>query len=246
MLKVAGFAENMVAPTAPTELFEKAIMIAAEAGWVVQQHSVDAAELEQHTTAFERVNAKIPIADLHWSLSHVEEIDDEILGRLKAIGAGVAVAPHWYSGSFPMGKVGPRFRLVLDSGINVGASSDGGMAPFTWIYFMTTGKTRDGDPILEEQKITRMEALRISTIGGAWIVREENELGSIEPGKLADLVVLSDDYLSVPDEELRSLKSVLSVLGGDIVYSDGSIVQCVTDPSGPWHRQDRNDRCVIQ
>ena len=92
--KIAGFGENIVAettPIQPLELFEEAFTIAAQNGWLVHQHSIDVEELERHTTAFERVNASIPIADLHWSLSHVFEIDDEILSRLKTMGAGVAV-----------------------------------------------------------------------------------------------------------------------------------------------------------
>ena len=110
---------------------------------------------------------------------------------------------------------------------------------------MTTGRTRQGDPILADQKITRMEALRASTMGSAWIAKSEHELGSIEPGKLADFVVLADDYLTVSDEDLKSMKSVLTVLGGDIVYSDGSVVSC-GDQSTPWYRQNPADGCVIQ
>ena len=248
MFKVSGFGENIIAelnPIRPLELFVEAFTIAAENGWKVQQHSIDVEELEMHTTAFEIVNAEFPITDLHWSLSHVEEIDQGILDRLKAMGVGISAQMHWYGGFFGMGDVGPDYRLILDSGVVMGAGSDGMSIPWSWIYHMTTGRTRQGDPILADQKITRMEALRASTMGSAWIAKSEHELGSIEPGKLADFVVLGDDYLTVSDEDLKSMHSVLTVLGGDIVYSDGSIVSC-SDQSGPWYRQNLADSCVIQ
>lgn len=247
MFKVSGFGENIVRemnPIRPLELFVEAFTIAAENGWKVQQHSIDVEELERHTTAFEIVNAEIPLADLHWSLSHVEEIDQGILERLSAMGVGVSTQMHWYSGFFGMGDVGPPWRLILDSGVVMGAGSDGMSIPWKWIYHMTTGRTMSGDPILEDQKVTRMEALRASTMGSAWIAKSEHELGSIEPGKLADFVVLSDDYLTVPDEELLNLKSVLSVLGGAVVYSDGSVVACGAD-SSPWYREDPTEGCQI-
>ena len=249
MYKIAGFGENIIAETTPIqrmELFEEAFTIAAENGWLVHQHSIDVEELERHTTAFERVDSRTPIADLHWNLSHVFEIDEEILGRLNAMGAGVAVQMHWYHGSSPLGEVGPPYRRILDSGVPMGAGSDAGTyVPWVWIYHMTTGNTSSGEPILTDQKITRMEALRISTLGSAWFALEEDALGSIEEGKLADLVVLSDDYLTVPDDDLRSLTSVLTLIGGEVVYSDGSFVACSPDQAGPWHLMDQEDRCQI-
>ncbi len=249
MLKVSGFGENVVSntsPIQPLELFVDAYTIAAEHGWLIHQHSVDVNQLEIHTTAFERVNEITPIADLHWNLSHVQEIDEGILQRLKAIGAGVAVQNHYYHGSFSMGDVGPPYRLILDSGAHMSAGSDGGpFSPWISIYHMTTGMTSYGDPILADQAITRMEALRAWTLGSAWDAHSEHELGSIEPGKLADIVVLSDDYLTIGDEALKNLKSVLTILDGEIVYSDGSVVACGGN-QGTWFRDGAESRCQLQ
>ena len=248
MLKVSGLGENVVAnttPIQPLQMFVDAYTIAAEHGWLVHQHSVNVQELDTHTTAFERVNEIIPIADLHWNLSHVQEIDEGVLERLKAIGAGVAVQNHYYHGSFPMGDVGPPYRLILDSGAHMSAGSDGGpFSPWISIYHMTTGLTSYGDPILADQAITRMEALRAWTLGSAWDAHSEDELGSIEPGKFADIVVLSDDYLAVPNEALRGLKSVLTLIGGEIVYSDGSVVACGGE--GMWFRDGVGSACQLQ
>ena len=249
MLKVSGFGENVVSnttPIQPLELFVDAYTIAAEHGWLIHQHSVDVQQIETHTTAFERVNEITPIADLHWNLSHVQEIDEGILQRLKAIGAGVAVQNHYYHGSFSMGDVGPPYRLILDSGAHMSAGSDGGpFSPWISIYHMTTGMTSYGDPILADQAITRMEALRAWTLGSAWDAHSEHELGSIEPGKLADIVVLSDDYLAIEDEALKNLQSVLTILDGEIVYSDGSVVACGGNQE-TWFRDGAESRCQPQ
>ena len=247
MFRVIGFGENIVwetTPIQPLELFVEAFTIAAENGWLVHQHSIDVEELETHTRAFEIVNETYPIADLHWNLSHVQEIDDGILERLKAIGAGVAAQIHFYHGEFRMGSLGPPYRTILDSGINMSAGSDAtALSPWIWIYHMTTGRTSYGDPILAHEAITRTEALRATTLGTAWDALEEDDLGSIEPGKLADVVVLSADYLSVPEEELRQIKSVLTLIGGEIVYSDGSFVDCGT--GAPWFRETPDARCEL-
>ena len=245
MFKVIGFGENIVRetkPIQPLELFVEAFTIAAENEWLVHQHSIDVEELEVHTTAFEIVNETYPIADLHWNLSHVQEIDDVILERLKAIGAGVATQIHYYHGGFLMGDLGPPYRKILDSGINMSAGSDAtAFSPWIWLYHMTTGNTSYGDPILAHESVTRMEALRSTTLGTAWDALEEDNLGSIEPGKLADIVVLSADYLTVADEELRDIKSVLTLIGGEIMYSDGSLVSCGT--TGNWFRDVAEASC---
>tara|TARA_B100000586_G_C19733821_1_gene270915 strand:- start:89 stop:376 length:288 start_codon:yes stop_codon:yes gene_type:complete len=94
------------------------------------------------------------------------------------------------------------------------------MNPWYSLYYMVTGKNVLGQPINADQKITRLEALRLYTGGSAWFSHDEDVLGSIEVGKLADLVVLSDDYLAVPEEQILNLSSVLTVVGGKIVYRE--------------------------
>jgi hypothetical protein len=117
--------------------------------------------------------------------------------------------------------------------------------PFTWLWHMTTGLQNNGQVALQvENTLTREEALRISTIGSAWNFLEEDSLGSIEIGKLADLVVLSADYLTVPDDQLRTVKSVLTLVGGKIIYSDNTVVSC-TDGASPWHVDGSDDRCSL-
>lgn len=89
------------------------------------------------------------------------------------------------------------------------------------MYAIVTGKNYAGRVIEGDQTLSRMEALRLYTINGAWFSRDEDRLGSIEAGKLADVVVLSDDVLDparVPDEDIKRLRSVLTVVGGRIVH----------------------------
>lgn len=110
---------------------------------------------------------------------------------------------------------------------------------------MTTGLQNSGEVALApENTLSRQEALRISTIGSAWNLLDEDSLGSIEAGKLADLVVLSADYLTVPDDQLRILKSVLTIVGGKIIYSDNTLVSC-GDGASPWHVDGSDDTCEL-
>ena len=115
--------------------------------------------------------------------------------------------------------------MIVDSGIKVGAGSDSAqisaLNPWLMLYYMTTGKNSSGVLINAGQTLTRQEALRLYTVENGWFSKEEDKLGSIEPGKLGDVVVLNGDYFSVPDESLKSLRSVLTVVGGKIVHDEG-------------------------
>ena len=88
---------------------------------------------------------------------------------------------------------------------------------------MVTGKNSSGQIINAGQTLTRDEALRLYTVANGWFVKEENKLGSIEKGKLADVVVLNDDYFSVSDESLKKLGSILTIVGGRIVHDAGVV-----------------------
>jgi predicted amidohydrolase YtcJ len=152
----------------------------------------------------------------------VFSIGDQELARLKALGVGVTLQNHAYlNGKGP--DAGPPYRKILESGVKAGGSTDARnvapMNPWASIYYMVTGKNSAGDIINEGQTISREEALRIYTRDSAWFTKEESMLGSIETGKLADIVVLSDDYFKVAEDQIRKLQSVLTIVGGDIVYN---------------------------
>ncbi len=204
--------------------YETALQMVAKHGWAFQQHTLSLNEDQFTTSTFEKVNAVTPIADLRWSIAHVPKIDLPTLLRLKAIGAGVAVHGWLYLSGTP-NNGGPPYRTIVDSGIHVGAGSDAAAVsvfdPWFEIYYMVTGKNAAGELINDKQQLTRQEAIRLYTANNGWFLHEEDKLGTIEGGKLGDLVALNDDYFDpkkVSDEGIKKLKSVLTVVGGQIVY----------------------------
>jgi predicted amidohydrolase YtcJ len=237
MLRISGIGEfatpwfvNWAGGQRP-DSYEAALQLIAKHGWTYQQHTLSLAEVQFTAQNYEKVNAITPIAELHWSIAHVPAIDPQTLQAMKAIGVGMALHGWKYlqgSQGTPAGQpAGPPYRTILESGIHVGAGSDAGdisvLDPWFEIYYMVVGKDCTGAPINSGEQITRQQALRMYTVDNAWFFREENALGSMEEGKLGDLVVLSEDYFDpkqVSDEGIKQLKSVLSVVGGRIVYND--------------------------
>jgi predicted amidohydrolase YtcJ len=227
MMRVSGigeFATNwpLFGSVKPPSNYLNALQFVAKQGWAFQQHSLSPDEDKLTASTFEAVNATTPIAGLHWSIAHAPRIDKATIDRLKAVGAGIAVHPFAYLNA--MGG-GPPLRTILDSGIHAGAGSDSAqistLDPWLMIYYMVTGKNASGVTVNAGQQISRMEALRLYTAENGWFFHEEDKLGSIEPGKFGDVVVLSGDYLDpkkVSDEGIRQLKSVLTVVDGRVVY----------------------------
>jgi predicted amidohydrolase YtcJ len=210
---------------APPTNYETALKLIATQGWAFQQHSLSPAEDKLTIDTFEAVNKTTPIADLHWSIAHAPRIDAPTLARFKAIGAGMAIHPFTYLAGGP--GAGPPVRTIVDSGIHAGAGSDSAqistLNPWLMIYFMVTGKNSSGVLINQGQTLTRMEALRLYTSENGWFLHEDDKLGSIEAGKLGDLVVLSGDYFNataVSDEGIKKLKSALTVVDGKIVHNE--------------------------
>ena len=230
-LKIDGLGEFITnwplfgLPNVPPN-YPAAVKKAAERGWIYQQHSLSTGEDNVAISTWEQLNTQIPIAPLHWSLAHVPTITLANLQRLKALGAGVAVHGWRYLAGTTTAN-GPPYRTIVDSGIQVGAGSDSAqistLNPWLMLYYMVTGKNSSGDVINAGQTLSRQEALRLYTRENGWFSKEEDKLGSIEPGKLADLVVLNGDYFSVPDESLKRLGSVLTIVGGRIVYNSGQV-----------------------
>ncbi|HEX5432278.1 MAG TPA: amidohydrolase family protein [Bryobacteraceae bacterium] len=228
MLKISGIGEfasvwPFAGTTAPPN-YETALQLVAKHGWAFQQHSLSLNQDRFTTDTFEKVNAVTPIANLHWSIAHVPKIDRPTLDRLKAIGAGVAVHGWLFLSGTPRNG-GPPYRTILESGVHAGAGSDAAAVsvfdPWLEIYYMVTGKNSAGELINDGQQISRMDALRLYTADNGWFTHEENRLGSIEPGKLADLAVLSADFTDpkkVSDEGIKRITSVLTVIGGRVVY----------------------------
>jgi hypothetical protein len=200
-----------------------AALAAAKAGWRAEVHSLTPTDFQSEISGFEAVNAKVPISGLRWVVAHVPFITADYVARLKALGGGVNLTPYEYFGT--SSPAGPPYRMIADSGIPYGLSSDGmQIAPLNpWIhaYYATTGRNALGNQVNPGQQLTRAEVLAGFTRANQWFLggQDEDLLGSLEIGRLGDVVVLSDDYFTVPDSALRSLHSVLTVVGGTVVHS---------------------------
>jgi len=230
-LRISGLGEfitnwPLFGVVTPPSNYAAAVKKAAERGWIYQQHTLSSAEDEVAIAAWENINQTVPVAPLHWSIAHALTITPANIARLKAIGGGLALHGFRYLAGTPTSN-GPPYRTILDSGIHVGAGSDSAqistLNPWLMLYYMTTGKNSSGVLINAGQTLTRQEAMRLYTRENGWFAKEEDKLGSIEVGKLADVTVLNADYFSVPDESLKKLNSVLTIVGGKVVHDTGAV-----------------------
>jgi predicted amidohydrolase YtcJ len=197
--------------------------LVAQARWRNENHSLTQDDFKRIIDAWVQVNGESRIDDLRWVVAHVPFITEDYVDKLKAIGGGLKVG--W--GPTRTGtKVGPPYRMIVDNGVNVGYHADGGditvINPWLNFYTMITGRNLRGDLINEGQTLTRTETLRLATAANTWFIGED-DLGSIEVGHHADLVVLDRDYFSVPEAEIARIRSLLTVVGGHVVYDAGVV-----------------------
>ncbi len=182
----------------------------------------------------ERVNAETPFAKLRWSIAHLNDASPDSLRRMKALGLGWLMQNAFYfrgeaflgQRGAELARVSPPIVTALRMGLHVGGGTDAhrvmGYSPFVSLQWMLDGKTVGGTAMRAPEEIpSRIEALRLYTQGSAWFVFDESERGALAAGKLADLAVLSRDYLTVPVEEIGGTVSLLTMVGGRIVYADG-------------------------
>jgi predicted amidohydrolase YtcJ len=231
LVKTAGVGEHIVdwpleGAVPLGEEYYQSVRLLAQRGWQLMEHSFNDANHAARADVWERVNREFPISKLRWSIDHVNTIQPKTLERMKALGVGVR-AHGWRFLAGSPGQAGPPYRMLLDSGIPVGTGMDGAQAapinPWLNVYYMVTGKNVRGELINDGQQITRQEAVWLYTGGNGWFSREENTLGSIQAGRLADLAVLNADVFdpkAVPDEAIRRAHSVLTLLGGKVVHGD--------------------------
>jgi predicted amidohydrolase YtcJ len=184
--------------------------------------------IEQFVTAYEEVNQATPIKGLRWSFSHLDQIDEQQLQRMKRLGMTAQIHSRPLIQGVLMHKVHgdkawemPPFRRVQDSGIVWGLGSDATAVttsnPFYTLGFAITGKMVGGHHV-NRQSITREEALIAHTRSNAFILFQEANLGSLQKGKYADLLVLDRDYLTVPVDAIKDLKPVMTMVGGKVVF----------------------------
>lgn len=220
-ISLSGSGFPPVANTANNTRWLYAAMKVAQAGWRAEVHSLSATDFQAEIDGYGLVNQQFPITDLRWVVAHVPLITLDYINKLKALGGGLKVG--W--GPTRTGtKVGPPYRTILNSGINVGYHADGGditvINPWLNFYTIITGKNLRGDLINEGQTLTRQETMFLATVANKWFIGED-DLGSIEVGNHADLVVLDRDYFFVADAEIPQIRSLLTVVGGNVSYDAG-------------------------
>ena len=246
-VKTGAIGEFIAQGTNAASPFNAAALKVAAAGWRAEVHSLgrrntptsNPADFEQEIVGFEAANTAYPgvVRERRWVIAHVPGITQEWIDRLQAIGGNLSLTGWQYLAGNPTSSTvapyaGPPFRMIVDSGnrpdgIHSGMSSDGmqiaPMNPWIHMYYATTGINARGVLINPNQQISRQEVLELYTKKNGWFLREEDDVGSIEEGKLADLVVLNSDYFTVSNEDLKRIRSVLTVVGGNIMYDAGVV-----------------------
>jgi len=200
--------------------------------WPFRLHATYNETIGRALNVYEEVNREIPFDGLHWFFDHCETISDRNIERVKALGGGIAVQNRMaFQGEYFVERYGaqqakrtPPIRRMLELGVPVGAGTDATRVssynPYLSLYWLATGKTIGGLSLYpEENRLDREEALKLYTMGSSWFSTEDAEKGALAPGQLADLAVLSADYFSIPDEEIKQLEAVLTIVGGEIVYA---------------------------
>ena len=221
----AGFAESYNSPAK----FHQLALLAAKHN--LRVNTIVARGLGEVLDIFQKVNREIPIGDKRWTIGHVVETSAEQLKVIRELGLIIETIPltHlWLRGgqfvkdSARAGKA-VAHKDYLDQGVRFGMGTDNKpYSPFPTIWGAVARQERTTNEVIgPTQCLTRMEALRAITMGGAYFSFEENRRGSLEVGKLADIVVLSGDYLDIPEDKIPDLNSVLTMVGGRVVHSSG-------------------------
>jgi hypothetical protein len=222
-----------MAPVMESEL-KAVIRHLAEHRWPFRLHATYDETISRALNVYEEVNREVPFEGLHWFFDHCETISDQNIERIKSLGGGIAVQNRMaFQGEYFVERYGahqakrtPPIQRMLEMGVPVGAGTDATRVssynPFLSLYWLVTGKTIGGLSLYPEQnRLDRAKALELYTVGSSWFSTEDGKKGSLAQGQLADLAVLSSDYFSISEEEIKNLESVLTIVGGKVVYAAG-------------------------
>lgn len=207
------------------------LLASARGGWSVQTHAVQPATIDHLLDLVEEVNAVHPVRPLRWTITHADNITAEQLERVRRLGMNVQlrsnpvmgdrgpVFAHFGDAAYHM----PPLRTAQESGVSYGLGTDGTKAaqinPFVTLWWAISGKALNGD-VIQHQTLSREEALIATTRANAHLMFMEHDIGAIKPGLLADMVVLDRDYLTVPEDEIKEIRPVATLVGGRIVYGE--------------------------
>src|SRR5919198_2895282 len=213
-------------------------------GWPFRQHTTFDSTAARVLDVLEQVNREAPLKGLRWGLDHCETLTPKTLERVAKLGGSINIQNRMsldgeaflQKYGAPLAADAPPIRRIREMGIPLACGTDANRAtsynPWIGVHWLLTGKTLGGTkPQGERNLVDRTETPRLYTAGGAWISSEELKKGTLEAGKLADLVILSGDYFSMPVDEVKNLESLLTMVGGRVVYAAGPYAQL--DPPPP-------------
>ena len=242
----ANFAKdwNVAPPGVMEKNFTDVVKYLAGLGWPFRQHATFDSTASRILNVLEDVNREVPLKKLRWGLDHCETLTPKTLERVAALGGHVNIQNRMsLDGEAFVAKYGaqaaadaPPIARIREMQIPLACGTDGNRAtsynPWVGVHWLLTGKTLGGGQLQGEKNLLgRTEALRLWTEGGAWMSSEEDKKGTLAAGKLADLVLLSGDYFSMPVDEVKDLESVLTMVGGKVVYAAGPYARL--DPPPP-------------
>lgn len=236
----AGDYENFMAPQVFLDEnpnwrsdIKKVMRLMVDNGWPFRIHATYGESISKLLDVIEEVNLETAgkLASERWLFDHAETVKEEDLKRIKALNGGIAIQGRLaYAGEYFVERYGvdkakqaPPIKKMMDMGLPVGGGTDGTRVasynPWPAIYWLITGKTVGGLTLAEpSNQLTREAVLQLYTKGSAWISKEEDVKGTLQNGMYADFVLLSADYFTVPEQQINDLESVLTVVGGKVVY----------------------------
>ncbi|MDZ5635143.1 amidohydrolase [Janthinobacterium sp. GMG1] len=213
---------------------EKVVRHLVEQRWPFRLHATYDESISRMLDVFEKVNRDTPFGGLHWLFDHAETISPKNIDRVKALGGGLAIQHRMaFQGEYFVERYGadaakatPPVQRMLDAGVPVGGGTDATRVasynPWTALYWLVSGRTVGGLALTDAAgRLSRDTALELWTAGSAWFSSEQGKKGRIREGMLADLSVLSADYFTVPEDAIKSIESVLTMVGGKVVYGQG-------------------------
>jgi predicted amidohydrolase YtcJ len=242
---VDGFltATPPVFPTVMESQLTEVMKLVVAQGWPFRMHLTHDESVRRVLGVIEQVHKEIPVDKLRWAVDHAEGISPESIDRVAKLGGAIAVQNRMsltgdhYAQKWGLGRASdaPPIGRIKQAGVPFACGTDANRAvshnPWVAIHWMVTGKTIAGTRLNADRNLLdRTEALRAYTLGGAWLTREEDKKGTLEVGKLADLALLSDDYMSVPEDRISRITAVMTMVGGKVVYGADAFASLAPEP----------------
>ncbi len=211
---------------------EQVVRHLVENRWPFRLHATYNESISRMLDVFEKVNKDTPFNGLRWLFDHAETITEKNIERVRALGGGIAIQHRMaFQGEYFIRRYGqqaaqqtPPVARMIEMGVPVGGGTDATRVashnPWTALYWLVSGKTVGGTPLyLDKYCLPRDTALELWTAGSAWFSGDLDKKGRIKAGQLADLAVLSSDFFTVPEEEIKGIESVMTIVNGKVVYA---------------------------